>query len=450
MLSTLNKWSKHILMAIPLLIFAPMAYFASKPTLCAYVMLWMAMYWLSAVLPLPVTSMMPLVLFPLLDILSTEETASAYFDPAVRVHAGHRTAVDAVFQHRHHCHRSSRGRGADRTDEMPDQTQKAHELGDQSLTELRREMMVSVAYASSIGGTGALAGTPGNIIMKQLYEKCDKADHLKATEDKTRREVERRNQELGRIGCGELAVVLLLVLLVYLWLFKSRDSILGWMKLLPLDAKPGASTTLLMVVVPLFAIPRSRQRSARGNPMRPYDPILSWREMSSMCHWNLMFLVSGSLTFSKASRASGLSDVIMYWLDNLEGLDQTLVATILSLLAATVTEFFSNAAVVSMLIPIVLETAVKFRMHPMTLAMPVTLSCSFAFTLPASTPPNALVYDMASMGVRDMIWPGLHLTLICVSITVLLTSTLGRFVLDVGEFPEWASDNVTSPSQLTV
>ncbi|XP_075539837.1 Na(+)/citrate cotransporter-like [Dermacentor variabilis] len=473
-------------------------------------MFWMAMYWLSAVLPLPVTSMMPLVLFPLLDILSTEETATAYFDSnkavcttprvsyvvhlfqevgavvfasvlfavalektglATRVALRLLYFVGASFSRcllflfmvatallsmlfsntattaivapvvaalieqmkcqtrikRHMSTATGSPCGSPRT--VAEVYRKAEArlkasivgLGDESLTELRREIMVSVAYASSIGGTGTLAGTPGNIIMKQLYEKR-----------------------------GEIAVMLLLVLLVYLWFFKSRDSILGWTKLLPLDAKPSASTALLMVVLPLFAIPRTQQRSARHNPLRPYDPILSWKEISSMCHWNLMLLISGSLTFSKASRASGLSEVILHWLDKLEGLDQPLIVIILSLLAATVTEFFSNAAVASMLIPIVLETAVKFRMHPMSLAMPVTLSCSFSFMLPASTPPNALVYDMASMGVRDMIWPGFELTVICVSITVLLTSTLGHLVLDVGEFPEWAADNVTSISQLAV
>ncbi|XP_065309425.1 Na(+)/citrate cotransporter-like isoform X2 [Dermacentor albipictus] len=522
--SAVNKWSKHILMGIPLLFLAPMVYFGSKASLCAYVMLWMAMYWLSAVLPLPVTSMMPLVLFPLLDILSTEETATAYFDEvgamvfasvlfavalektglATRVALRMLYVVGASFSSllfmfmvftallsmlfsntattaivapvvaalieqmkcqtiiKRHLSTPTGSPRVSASRSVAEVYRKAEArlqasiigLGDESLRELRREIMVSVAYASSIGGTGTLAGTPGNIIMKQLYKNrfpgapsltpatwmlanvptmlacllgawlcsyrrlkhilCDKADYLKTTQEKTRREVERRNQELGRIG------------------------------------KPSASTTLLMVVLPLFVIPRTRQRSARYNPLRPYDPILSWHEISSMCHWNLMFLISGSLTFSKASRASGLSEVILHWLDNLEGLDQPLIVAILSLMAATVTEFFSNSAVASMLIPIVLETAVKFRMHPMSLAMPVTLSCSFSFMLPASTPPNALVYDMASMGVRDMIWPGFQLTVICVSITILLTSTLGHLVLDVGEFPEWAADNVTNISQLEV
>ncbi|XP_075743999.1 Na(+)/dicarboxylate cotransporter 3-like [Rhipicephalus microplus] len=76
----LNKWSKHILMATPLLFLLPMTYLANKPGICLYVMLWMVVYWVSAVIPLPVTSLMPLVLFPLLGILSAEETATAYFD----------------------------------------------------------------------------------------------------------------------------------------------------------------------------------------------------------------------------------------------------------------------------------------------------------------------------------------------------------------------------------
>ncbi|XP_065309432.1 Na(+)/citrate cotransporter-like isoform X9 [Dermacentor albipictus] len=474
--SAVNKWSKHILMGIPLLFLAPMVYFGSKASLCAYVMLWMAMYWLSAVLPLPVTSMMPLVLFPLLDILSTEETATAYFDEV-----GAMVFASVLF-----------AVALEKTGLATRVALRMLYVVGASFSSLLFMFMVFTALLSMLFSNTATTAIVAPVVaalieqmkcqtiikrhlstptgsprvsasrsVAEVYRKaearlqasiigCDKADYLKTTQEKTRREVERRNQELGRIGRGELAVMLLLVLLVYLWFFKSRDSIVGWMQLLPLDAKPSASTTLLMVVLPLFVIPRTRQRSARYNPLRPYDPILSWHEISSMCHWNLMFLISGSLTFSKASRASGLSEVILHWLDNLEGLDQPLIVAILSLMAATVTEFFSNSAVASMLIPIVLETAVKFRMHPMSLAMPVTLSCSFSFMLPASTPPNALVYDMASMGVRDMIWPGFQLTVICVSITILLTSTLGHLVLDVGEFPEWAADNVTNISQLEV
>ncbi|XP_065309429.1 Na(+)/citrate cotransporter-like isoform X6 [Dermacentor albipictus] len=508
--SAVNKWSKHILMGIPLLFLAPMVYFGSKEvgamvfasvlfavalektglaTRVALRMLYVVGASFSSLL------FMFMVFTALLSMLFSNTATTAIVAPVVAALIEQMKCQTIIKRHLSTPTGSPRVSASRSVAEVYRKAEARLQasiigLGDESLRELRREIMVSVAYASSIGGTGTLAGTPGNIIMKQLYKNrfpgapsltpatwmlanvptmlacllgawlcsyrrlkhilCDKADYLKTTQEKTRREVERRNQELGRIGRGELAVMLLLVLLVYLWFFKSRDSIVGWMQLLPLDAKPSASTTLLMVVLPLFVIPRTRQRSARYNPLRPYDPILSWHEISSMCHWNLMFLISGSLTFSKASRASGLSEVILHWLDNLEGLDQPLIVAILSLMAATVTEFFSNSAVASMLIPIVLETAVKFRMHPMSLAMPVTLSCSFSFMLPASTPPNALVYDMASMGVRDMIWPGFQLTVICVSITILLTSTLGHLVLDVGEFPEWAADNVTNISQLEV
>ncbi|XP_075743998.1 sodium-dependent low-affinity dicarboxylate transporter 1-like [Rhipicephalus microplus] len=107
------------------------------------------------------------------------------------------------------------------------------------------------------------------------------------------------------------------------------------------------------------------------------------------------------------------------------------------------TQVMANAGVSAMLAPVVLETAVKLKMHPMSLAFPVTLSSSFGFMLPASTSPNAIVYDMARMGVRDMVRPGFVLALICLTATILLSVTWGQFVLKLQEFPEWATDNET-------
>ncbi|KAL3244553.1 hypothetical protein MRX96_047180, partial [Rhipicephalus microplus] len=69
--------------------------------------------------------------------------------------------------------------------------------------------------------------------------------------------------------------------------------------------------------------------------------------------------------------------------------------------------------------------AVKLKMHPMSLAMPVTLSSLFGFMLPASTSSNVIVYDMARMGVRDMVRLGFVLALICVTATILLSVTWG-------------------------
>ncbi|KAL3217752.1 hypothetical protein MRX96_032022 [Rhipicephalus microplus] len=517
----------------------------------------MVVYWVSAVIPLPVTSLMPLVLFPLLGILSAEETATAYFDEvgatifaslvfgaalestglATRVALRMLSVVGTSFSsllfvfmvgtallsmvfpnaattaivapvvaalvEQMKCHVKLKrnlvptSAAASLMASTPrvrvaEAYRKAEErlraslvgLDDDCLLELRREMMMSVAYSASIGGTGALSGTPGHSIMTNLYKNrfpsapkitpgtwiifnvpttivcligawaCsywrlqhimyDKAEQSKTTQGKTQREVDRRNKELGRIRADEFAVLMLLLLLVYLWSFKSRDSNFSWTKLLPVDATCSSSTTFVLVVIPLFAIPRCRQHSVSHDVfLRPHDTILSWPEVSTRCHWNIMLLVSGSLTFSKASKESGLSVALERVFLLLGGLPHSVVTALLCLFGVAMTQVMANAGVSAMLAPVVLETAVKLKMHPMSLAFPVTLSSSFGFMLPASTSPNAIVYDMARMGVRDMVRPGFVLALICLTATILLSVTWGQFVLKLQEFPEWATDNET-------
>ncbi|KAL1479156.1 hypothetical protein MTO96_052090 [Rhipicephalus appendiculatus] len=286
-------------------------------------------------------------------------------------------------------------------------------LDDDCLVELRREMMMSVAYAASIGGTGALSGTPGNSIMTYLYKnRFPSAPNITPV---TWMIVNVPTTivclfgawtcsywRLKHIMVDELVVLMLLLLLVYLWSFKSRDSTFSWTKLLPADAKFSSSTIFLLLAIPLFAIPRCRQHSsARYDLLRPRDTILSW------------------------PKESGLSDVLQRVFVLFGGLHHALITAFLCLFGVTITQVMANAGVSAMLAPVVLETAVKLRVHPMSLAMPVTLSSSFGFMLPASTSPNAIVYDMARMGVRDMVRPGFLLALICVTVTILLSIHLG-------------------------
>ncbi|XP_054932927.1 Na(+)/citrate cotransporter-like [Dermacentor andersoni] len=75
--------------------------------------------------------------------------------------------------------------------------------------------------------------------------------------------------------------------------------------------------------------------------------------------------------------------------------------------------------------------------------MPVAVTCSLSFMLPAATPPNAIVFQMAEIPGGAMVGHGLFLTALCVSVVIISASTWVRFVLDLGEFPTWAADNAT-------
>ena len=46
---------------------------------CAFVILVMAVYWVTECIPLPVTALLPIVLFPLLKIMSTDDVCITYF-----------------------------------------------------------------------------------------------------------------------------------------------------------------------------------------------------------------------------------------------------------------------------------------------------------------------------------------------------------------------------------
>lgn len=68
------------------------------------------------------------------------------------------------------------------------------------------------------------------------------------------------------------------------------------------------------------------------------------------------------------------------------------------------------------------------------------LCCSYAFMLPAATPPNAIVFSASNMRVRDMILTGLMLNVICVLQTVLAINTWGVLIFGLWDFPDWTRE----------
>lgn len=545
----LQLWSKHVFLSAPLVLLPFVIALGNKPALCAYVMAWMAFYWVTELLPLPVTSLMPVVLFPLLDILPVEETTHFYFNDLGTVIFGSLLVVLGVkktglakrialrilyfvgtrssrllFVFMVICASLSmwlpntsvtalvapvamaivdqmkvttklKRRSLTRQSSSPQSVayKKALEairislsgLPDELIGRLQTEMVLSTAYSTSIGGFGTLSGTFPNLILKHLYEHrfpdappitesswmaanmpamitclmfawCCSNQRIKSishqqqgewqvAEDKAHREIERRYEELGAITTQELLVQVVLFCLGITWLnLPTGDLSWGESSMEPRN-KIGLGVPTLVAGMVMFAIPRHQPRSFRpGLPYSPWKPVLTWQESCPHCHWGLLFLVSGGLTFARASQESGLSGELVRWMEALNGLNSTGVLTVLCLVSASLTEFFSNSAVSAVMLPVVLETAVKLRVHPLYLGMPVAVTCSLSFMLPAATPSNAIVFQMAEIPGGAMIGHGLFLTALCVSVVIILTTTWARFVLDLYDFPTWAMDNATS------
>ncbi|XP_065280260.1 Na(+)/citrate cotransporter-like isoform X2 [Dermacentor albipictus] len=541
----LQLWSKHIFLSAPLVLLPVVVAFGNKPAQCAYVMAWMAFYWITELLPLPVTSLMPVVLFPLLDILPVEETTYFYFNDLCTVIFGSllvmlgvketglakrialrilyfvgtrssrllfvfmvacaslsmwlpNTAVTALvapvamaiidqmrvttkLRRRSITHYSGSVQSVVYRKALDAIRVSLSGLPDEVIVQLQKEMLLSTAYSASIGGFGTLTGTFPNLILKELYEQrfpdappitesswmvanmpamviclmlawcCsnrrlksisrDQQAELQVAEDKAHREIERRSKELRAITTQEIVVQVVLFYLSIAWLYLAS----GHFSRDPSSSHTGTigmGVPTLAAGMVMFAIPR-HQQPRPSHAHSPWKPVLTWQDSCPGCHWGLLFLVSGGLTFARASQESGLSRELVRWMDALQDLNSTLVLAILCLVSALLTEFFSNSAVSSVMLPVVFDTAVKLRVHPLYLGMPVAVTCSLSFMLPAATPSNAIVFQMAEIPGGAMIGHGLFLAALCVSVVIISTSTWVRFVLDLGEFPTWATDNAT-------
>jgi len=122
-------------------------------------------------------------------------------------------------------------------------------------------------------------------------------------------------------------------------------------------------------------------------------------------------------------------------------------------LASTVTEFNSNAAACSMLLPVVAQLAVAIEVNPLALMVATTISTSFAFMLPIGTPPNAIVFATRNLTIPDMLKAGVVLNLMSCLLLSSYTALAfqGLYGEDPFALPPWAvpttpADKASTPA----
>ena len=143
---------------------------------------------------------------------------------------------------------------------------------------------------------------------------------------------------------------------------------------------------------------------------------------------------------------------------SLSSLSNWQILTIILLLTSTLNEVVNNATTASILLPVMKDIAVKLSLNPLYLLLPVTLSCNYTFLLPASCPPNALVYKViqgnvthisdlrtlqaSGMRMYHMILAGLGVKIITFGLSLVAANTYGGPLLGMDEFPDWANETV--------
>ena len=197
-------------------------------------------------------------------------------------------------------------------------------------------------------------------------------------QESVRRLLRARYEDLGSLTRHEKTVLVMFLVLVLLWMFRSPGFAPGWETLFApgvSDAVPVMFISLLMFVIPV---------TEEGGTM------LTWSLVQSKLSWGVIILLGGGFALAEGAERSCLTFWVGEQLSRLSFLSPQILQIIICSLVSCITQVASNVATASMILPVLIQLSTILEVNPLYLMLPATLVSSLAFFLPVSTAPNAI------------------------------------------------------------
>lgn len=429
------------------------------------VALWMVTWWLTEAVSISVTALLPLLLFPLLDIMPIAEVGNNYGSPIIFLFFGGfvmALALEKVNLHKRIALNIIRITGttlnkvvlgfmiataslsmwisntATTVVMLPIAMSVIklliHDID--GFTKKDRNFAVSVllgiAFSANAGGIATVIGTPPNSILIGLLENEYQIEisflkwmvfalpfsiimiglsyitlvHLifpsKGLNFSASKEViQVELRKLGPTSSKEKMVLGIFAVTVSLWIFRTLIN--------SIFPSLGLSDTMISMfaAISLFAVPFNLKKG---------DFILDWKDTEKLA-WGILILFGGGLALAKGMSVSGIVDQVSQSIAA-GNFSITATASLLILLMLFMTELMSNVALVAVLAPVVAGIAIGLGIPMVYLLIPVTMASSCAFMLPMATPPNAIVFASGFIEVKDMVKAGVLLNIVAVLILI--------------------------------
>ncbi|XP_062914201.1 solute carrier family 13 member 1 isoform X1 [Mobula hypostoma] len=260
--------------------------------------------------------------------------------------------------------------------------------------------------------------------------------------------IEEEYRKLGPMGYQEIVTLVIFCFMAILWFMRDPGFFPGWSNLFP-QCKGFAtdSTVALLLGILFFILPAENPASGFKKMGEEYTTLITWKEFQSCMPWEILLLVGGGFALAKGSEVSGLSLWVGSKLEPLGNLPAWLIVLVSSLIVTSVTEVASNPATMTFFFPILVALSEAVHINPLYLLIPATLCTSFAFLLPVSNPPNAIVFGYGHLTVLDMVKAGLVVKLFSIVAVMIAISTWAVPLMDLKTYPSWAQDfkNTTAP-----
>ena len=308
-----------------------------------------------------------------------------------------------------------------------------------SSTALEKILPLGIAYGASLGGMATPVGTPVNAQFLQYLRHRSEADpslgsislaqwmmlgiplsltlsvlawiwlnwwfrsaNVASSVDADYFSNLRR--KLGPMRPAEMRVAGIFALTMLLWVLREPCQGAGWSQWLPNPKAVDDGTVAMLMAIFCFLLPSG---GCQGTLLVP-QAFLKVR-------WDVLLLFGGGLALAKGMESTGLD----LWLGEhvaslAKGLPYWALIAVAVAGVTLIGEFATNVAAVNMMLPVFDGVARSLGIPPLFILWAVAMASSCGFALPVATPPNAIAYATGSVRMRDMVWAGLGVDLICI------------------------------------
>lgn len=434
----------------------------------------MITWWVSEALPMPVVALLPLILFPLLNISKLEAAASGYANPVIFLFMGGfmlGLAIEKWNLHRRIALNIVRltGTSGDRivlgfilatgllsmwlsntaTTMMMFpialsviHVMKENNAGNGSIANFSLTIMLAIAYASNIGGIATIIGTPPNVAYIGYIEKKFPGSQVDFTswmllctplaflllmclywvmvkwlfpnriksDTATKELIRNEIIQLGPLSVAEKRVLIIFICTAFLWI--TRAIINNAQSLFKLDD----TIIALLCALSLFICPSGKKEMKKEEDT---GSILEWSDTGKMA-WGILLLFGGGISLAGALENAGLIEQMGGWLAQFSG-DGFVLVLVITVVTIFLSEVMSNVAQVIVFAPVVTSLAIALKMDPLLLGIPMTLAASCASMLPMGTPPNAIVFASGYIKLKHMTKAGLIMNIISIILITLFS-----------------------------
>ena len=424
--------------------------------------LWVAIWWMTEAIPIYVTSLLPIILFPLSGGLELKLTTASYGHKFVFLFIGGfilAIAIEKWKLHKRIALNIIKIVGTKKSNiilgfmiataflsmwisntatavmilpvglAIISQLKDNPKTIENENTVFGKTLMLAIAYSASIGGMATLIGTPPNLVLAGVVKSslnieinflqwmsfglpisifllfiCWKYlttiayNFSDQNFESGLNEIDKQLKELGKVSYEEKSVLIVFILTALAWVTQS---------FLIKQFIPAIDDTIIAIfaAIILFILPNKE-----GN-----KKLLNWADAVNL-PWGILLLFGGGMALAKGFDSSGLAIWIGSQMNFFNAIPLLFLLLVLITVVNFLTEITSNLATTAMLLPVLVALSETVEVNAFFLLVGATVAASCAFMLPVATPPNAVVFGSKILKIDDMIKKGFWMNLISIFI----------------------------------